>query len=82
ACGAAGPAFPSEGSVWLYAGNRRDIPCHCHRFWLSCIAPTPAPGCLAASGRQSRLPQAAPGPPASPRRPPWPGFGPPPQPAD
>ena len=26
ACGAAGPAFRSEGSVWLYARNRRDIP--------------------------------------------------------
>ncbi len=26
ACGAAGPAFRSEGSVWLYAGNRCDIP--------------------------------------------------------
>nr|WP_149845719.1 hypothetical protein [Escherichia coli] len=26
ACGAAGPAFRSEGSVWLYAGNRSDIP--------------------------------------------------------
>ncbi len=26
ACGAAGPPFRSEGSVWLYARNRRDIP--------------------------------------------------------
>ena len=26
ACGAAGPAFRSEDSVWLYARNRCDIP--------------------------------------------------------
>ena len=26
ACGAAGPAFRSEGSVWLYARNRCDVP--------------------------------------------------------
>ncbi|EDU7268348.1 hypothetical protein CD506_003227 [Salmonella enterica subsp. enterica serovar Mbandaka] len=26
ACGAAGPAFRSEGGVWLYARNRCDIP--------------------------------------------------------
>lgn len=26
ACGAAGPAFRSEGSVWLYARDRCDVP--------------------------------------------------------
>ncbi|QWK31451.1 hypothetical protein KM138_23450 (plasmid) [Escherichia coli] len=44
-------------------------------FWLSFIAPTSAPGCLAASGRQARLRQAAACAPASLRRTRWRGFG-------
>ncbi|WP_181875828.1 hypothetical protein [Escherichia coli] len=44
-------------------------------FWLSFIAPTSAPGCLAASGRQARLRRAAAGAPASLRRTRWRGFG-------
>ncbi|HDX2250451.1 TPA: hypothetical protein RN867_005009, partial [Escherichia coli] len=47
----------------------------CHRFWLFFVAPTSAPGCLAASGRQARLRQAAAGAPASLRRTRWRGFG-------
>uniref|UniRef100_UPI003EBC9ED2 hypothetical protein n=1 Tax=Escherichia coli TaxID=562 RepID=UPI003EBC9ED2 len=39
------------------------------------IAPTSAPGCLAASGRQARLRQAAACAPASLRRTRWRGFG-------
>ncbi|MGR4560850.1 hypothetical protein [Escherichia coli] len=39
------------------------------------IAPTSAPGCPAASGRQARLRQAAAGAPASLRRTRWRGFG-------
>ncbi|WP_165370328.1 hypothetical protein [Escherichia coli] len=38
-------------------------------------APASAPGCLAASGRQARLRQAAAGAPASLRRTRWRGFG-------
>ncbi|MEJ8913718.1 hypothetical protein WL883_27915 [Escherichia coli] len=41
---------------------------------LSACAPS-APGCLAASGRQARLRQAAAGAPASLRRTRWRGFG-------
>ncbi|MCW7026576.1 hypothetical protein NYV43_00555 [Escherichia coli] len=43
-------------------------------FMVVFIAPT-APGCLAASGRQARLRQAAAGAPASLRRTRWRGFG-------
>ncbi|PBO41621.1 hypothetical protein CKX36_20540 [Escherichia coli] len=39
------------------------------------LAPTSAPGCLAASGRQARLRQAAACAPASLRRTRWRGFG-------
>ncbi|MDM5008805.1 hypothetical protein QT349_29440 (plasmid) [Escherichia coli] len=39
------------------------------------LPPTSAPGCLAASGRQARLRQAAAGAPASLRRTRWRGFG-------
>ncbi|EIO1048724.1 hypothetical protein LQE02_005293 [Escherichia coli] len=43
---------------------------------LSCLPGAPsAPGCLAASGRQARLRQAAAGAPASLRRTRWRGFG-------
>ncbi|MCU9732621.1 hypothetical protein MOI70_022845, partial [Escherichia coli] len=43
---------------------------------LSCLPGAPsAPGCLAASGRQARLRQAAAGAPATLRRTRWPGFG-------
>ncbi|WMO51622.1 hypothetical protein PCS93_26835 (plasmid) [Escherichia coli] len=44
-------------------------------FMVVFIAPTSAPGCLAASGRQARLRQAAAGAPASLRRTRWRGFG-------
>ncbi|WP_250145612.1 hypothetical protein [Escherichia coli] len=44
---------------------------------LFCLPGAPsAPGCLAASGRQARLRQAAAGAPASLRRTRWRGFGP------
>ncbi|HFK2976980.1 TPA: hypothetical protein ACG1FA_004035 [Escherichia coli] len=43
---------------------------------LSCLPGVPStPGCLAASGRQARLRQAAAGAPASLRRTRWRGFG-------
>ncbi|WP_250145904.1 hypothetical protein [Escherichia coli] len=43
---------------------------------LFCLPGAPsAPGCLAASGRQARLRQAAAGAPASLRRTRWRGFG-------
>ncbi|WP_259663676.1 hypothetical protein [Escherichia coli] len=43
---------------------------------LFCLPDAPsAPGCLAASGRQARLRQAAAGAPASLRRTRWRGFG-------
>ncbi|EHM1931860.1 TPA: hypothetical protein NY432_004685 [Escherichia coli] len=43
---------------------------------LFCLPGAPsAPGCLAASGRQTRLRQAAAGAPASLRRTRWRGFG-------
>nr|WP_250393385.1 hypothetical protein [Escherichia coli] len=60
----------------------------CRRRWRSILtmrrmrgiyswtpSPLSAPGCLAASGRQARLRQAAAGAPASLRRTRWRGFG-------
>ncbi|WP_127490478.1 hypothetical protein [Escherichia coli] len=55
---------------------RSSLMCLPDTSWGGCLPGAPsAPGCLAASGRQARLRQAAAGAPASLRRTRWRGFG-------
>ncbi|EFD0765337.1 hypothetical protein DFZ64_24325, partial [Escherichia coli] len=82
ACGAR--SFPPPSLV-MACQKSHHLPCDYSLFLpalilttavLSCLPGAPsAPGCLAASGRQARLRQAAAGAPASLRRTRWRGFG-------
>ncbi|MCZ5459815.1 hypothetical protein O5625_24160 [Escherichia coli] len=74
------PAFflpvPGQSTKEVAAGSALSAALILTTAVLFCLPGAPsAPGCLAASGRQARLRQAAAGAPASLRRTRWRGFG-------